>query len=416
MGLSYDSYLAHYGVKGMKWGVRKKRSSQGKSGYKERYNKLRNSYDSMTVTSKNGKEMTITQIKVLPVVDKISALRGKDSHKTKNFKLSSDGKSVGDASFTHVNKDEINLVWLGVDKPHRGKGYGQAAFDTAIEYGRQNGAKRLTLEVPGNAPDARHIYEQRGFKVVKEPTAKEISEDFVWGGLTHMALDLNDDKISHSEEIEIDHDIEKALIQTFSWVENITENSMEHGNLTYGYYLAHYGVKGMKWGIRKRRKSGGEEHYSSDHKSAKAAENKAKKYGAELLSNKELNAIQQRANLKRNTRTFDKTHDKFSKDKSTSNTINKVGRKKGTRALSNEELETAIRRMELEKRYDSLKNEDSAIYKGRSFAKEMAMNVAQELATSALKEAAKSSFQAATGGPDQSGRRRYTARQLAIGR
>ena len=34
MGLSYDSYLAHYGVKGMKWGVRKKRSSQGKSGYK----------------------------------------------------------------------------------------------------------------------------------------------------------------------------------------------------------------------------------------------------------------------------------------------------------------------------------------------------------------------------------------------
>ena len=93
-----------------------------------------------------------------------------------------------------------------------------------------------------------------------------------------------------------------------------------------------------------------------------------------------------------------------------------MGRKKGTRALSNEELETAIRRMELEKRYDSLKNEDSAIYKGRSFAKEMAMNVAQELATSALKEAAKSSFQAATGGSDQSGRRRYTARQLAIGR
>lgn len=186
--------------------------------------------------------------------------------------------------------------------------------------------------------------------------------------------------------------------------------------ITYDDYLAHHGIKGMKWGVRKRRKSGGEEHHSSDHKSAKAAENKAKKYGAESLSNHELNTIQQRATLKRNTRTFDKTHDKFSKDKSTSNTINKVSRKKGTRALSNEELETAIRRMELEKRYDSLKNEDSAIYKGRSFAKEMAMNVAQELATSALKEAAKSSFQAATGGSGQSGRRRYTARQLSIGR
>ena len=59
MGLSYANYLAHYGVKGMKWGVRKKRSSQGKSGYKERYNKLRNSYDSMTVTSVSYTHLTL---------------------------------------------------------------------------------------------------------------------------------------------------------------------------------------------------------------------------------------------------------------------------------------------------------------------------------------------------------------------
>ena len=414
MGLSYAGYLAHHGVKGMKWGVRKKQSSKGKTGYKERYNKLRNSYDSLTVTSKNGKEMTITETKVLPIVDKISALLGKDSHKNKNFSLSCDGKSVGDASFSHVNKDEINLVWLGIDKPNRGQGYGQVAFDAAIEYGRQSGAKRLTLEVPGNAPDARHIYEKRGFKVVKEPTAKEISEDFVWGGLTHMVLDLNDDKISHSEEIEIDHDIEKALIQTFAWVENITESSMEHDNFTYSDYLAHFGVKGMKWGVRKRSKSGGTEHHSSDHKSANAIEKKAKEHGAEALSNKELSAIQKRANLKRNTRTFDKTHERLSKDKSTTNTINKVSRKKGTRALSNEELETAIKRMELEKRYDSLKKENSKVYQGRSFAQEMAMDVVKDLATSALKEAVKSSFQTASSG--ERPRRRYTAQQLAIGR
>lgn len=189
--------------------------------------------------------------------------------------------------------------------------------------------------------------------------------------------------------------------------------------LTYNDYLAHYGVKGMKWGVRKRSKSGSSDRYSSDHKTTKAAESKAKKYGAESLSNKELSDIQNRANLKRNTRTFDKTHDRVSKDKSTSNTINKVSRKKGTRALSNEELETAIKRMELEKRYDSLKKENSKVYKGRSFAQEVAMDVVKDLATSAMKEAVKSSFRAAAGGSGDSGeprRRRYTAQQLAIGR
>lgn len=186
--------------------------------------------------------------------------------------------------------------------------------------------------------------------------------------------------------------------------------------LSYANYLAHYGVKGMKWGVRKRRQSDGSEHHSSDHKSVKAAESKAKKYGAEALSNKELNTIQKRANLKRNTRTFDQGHERVSKDKSTSNTINKVSRKKGTRALSNEELETAIKRMELEKRYDSLKKENSKVYQGRSFAQEMAMDVVKDLATSAMKEAVKNSFQAATSGSEQPRRRRYTARQLAIGR
>ena len=187
--------------------------------------------------------------------------------------------------------------------------------------------------------------------------------------------------------------------------------------LTYNDYLAHYGVKGMKWGVRKkRRKSDGSEHHSSDHKTTKAAENKAKKYGAESLTNQELSTIQQRANLKRNTRTFDKTHGRVSKDKSTSNTINKVSRKKGTRALSNDELETAIKRMELEKRYDSLKKENSKVYQGRSFAQEMAMDVVRDLATSAMKEAVKSSFRAATGDSGEPRRRRYTAQQLAIGR
>ena len=44
----------------------------------------------------------------------------------------------------------------------------------------------MTLEVPGNSPDARHIYEKIGFVA-----GEQISdEDDIWGGLTKMRLDL----------------------------------------------------------------------------------------------------------------------------------------------------------------------------------------------------------------------------------
>lgn len=45
--------------------------------------------------------------------------------------------------------------------------------------------KQLTLEVPTNSPDARHIYEKQGFVA-----GKRISDDDVWGGLTEMKRKL----------------------------------------------------------------------------------------------------------------------------------------------------------------------------------------------------------------------------------
>ena len=44
----------------------------------------------------------------------------------------------------------------------------------------------MTLEVPGNSPDARHIYEKLGF-VAQEQIS---GDDDIWGGLTSMKLDL----------------------------------------------------------------------------------------------------------------------------------------------------------------------------------------------------------------------------------
>ena len=55
-----------------------------------------------------------------------------------------------------------------------------------VKYAKQEKFKQITLEVPGDSPDARHIYEKLGFKATKVIS----DEDDVWGGLTQMILKL----------------------------------------------------------------------------------------------------------------------------------------------------------------------------------------------------------------------------------
>lgn len=72
----------------------------------------------------------------------------------------------------------------------------------------------------------------------------------------------------------------------------------------YGSYLAHYGIKGMKWGRRRyQNKDGsltpaGRERYSEDSNEAY----NLKRKGVDRLSNKELKRLNERLNLEQNYR------------------------------------------------------------------------------------------------------------------
>lgn len=64
--------------------------------------------------------------------------------------------------------------------------------------------------------------------------------------------------------------------------------------------LAHYGVKGMHWGVRRSEAQLAKSSKSTDSEdatTAKAAASKAKSHGTDSLSNKELQSLVNRMNL-----------------------------------------------------------------------------------------------------------------------
>lgn len=182
---SPEEALAHFGVKGMKWGVRKERAQNLQPLVKE----------DITRTTKNGDEFVLSPRTPTKIHKALAAASGNYAAKYNETAYltikDKDGKSIGSANFWHKDKETVYLNWITVDKSARGRGYASAILKSAEDYSRDAGKKKMILEVPGNAPDARHIYEKMGFKVTKEPTAKEAKSDSMWGGLTSMEKRLD---------------------------------------------------------------------------------------------------------------------------------------------------------------------------------------------------------------------------------
>lgn len=258
--------VQHFGVKGMKWGQRK--SSKPAIEVKGL------GPDKIVRTTKNGEELTITKdppSSIVKFLAKVNPKIGENYNKGAFLTIkTSDGKKVGDAMVEKKGDDELNLVWLGIKSSARGRGYGSAVMDASIEFGKQSGLKKLTLEVPGNAPDARHIYEKRGFKVVKEPSSAEAKLDSVWGGLTHMVYDFDEAKHADTEQ-----------------------------------FLEHFGIKGMKWGRRKGSSDSSPSlarsaaPASDDAKDVQRYKNKVASGGTNALSTNELQKLVTRQNLEK---------------------------------------------------------------------------------------------------------------------
>ena len=92
---------------------------------------------------------------------------------------------VGSIDLHEESETELNIVWVEIKNKYSGRGYAQEVMNWVINFARNLGYKYLSLEVPGNSPNARHIYNKLGFK----ETGRYEYDDY-WGGLTWMKKKL----------------------------------------------------------------------------------------------------------------------------------------------------------------------------------------------------------------------------------
>ena len=174
--------LCHHGIKGQKWGVRKYQNKDGSltAEGRKRY------ADSIADTKKGVVLRKQPTPLISKVVGKLSKSAQKNAARSDFLNITVGGKKVGDLQLFKEDPKSLNVVWVSIDTKYEGNGYGQTVMRAVVDHAKKQKLDRVTLEVPGISPNARHIYESIGFK------AKELisDEDDAWGGLTAMELDL----------------------------------------------------------------------------------------------------------------------------------------------------------------------------------------------------------------------------------
>ena len=77
-----------------------------------------------------------------------------------------DGEVVGSVALRCVDGDELELKRMYLRRHVRGRGLGRRLLETALEWARANGARRIVLDTAPEMRAAQRLYEAYGFRRV----------------------------------------------------------------------------------------------------------------------------------------------------------------------------------------------------------------------------------------------------------
>jgi 2'-5' RNA ligase len=336
-------FLEHHGVKGMKWGVRKEKPHG--TGVNVAATAFLGPFANL---SKDYRDNTSTATKVKTGIFGIYALV--DPSVRRDLKAVADKGAVAQADKQWAKDVNSGKAWVAINNASadhfnskidalNAKHPDNVNKDWSKDPKYMGDVKKLTAESLAVAANKLQMDNPSGTKkVVAEPTASGMGFTIRVQEVKHAA---NDEELNVSVKYIYDAN---GRVKTFTVLD---DGELEHSELTFDEivesgadFLAHHGVKGMKWGVRKERFQSGlherrvkaeektrERRPAKDvrtvasigkNKRAKAtittkgghdhpptedaikvaeAKQKLKTSGVHALSNKELKDVQQRLNL-----------------------------------------------------------------------------------------------------------------------
>lgn len=253
-----EDVLAHFGVKGMKWGVRKARDTSGKPSKPEKMSKL---------TDDKGRHLTKSDEKWV---------NSSTNHGKGVAAYNKAARAMNDKHIDRINnKPAYKNADFNKDSPLRRKYYKEYEDTFNKEF---NSALKETF---GDSPSGRY-------------TIKSAS-NMDSGMLPAWSVEYAE--VKHADfEMKVLVTFDKGRIVKIALGEPI----IKHYDVDA--FLEHFGVKGMKWGIRKDKlggSRGSSESASSDAARARATQDMIKKHGTSSVDNKDLQHLVTRMNLER---------------------------------------------------------------------------------------------------------------------